>query len=59
LACYILGIALLTFSEIAASSKQIGFNDKWSLIFSLLVVMLTGTIALLKPENRGSRYRQA
>ena len=58
-AYYVLGIALLICSATAASAKQIGFPDPLPAILSLLVVILTGIIGLVKPDDRGSRYRQA
>jgi hypothetical protein len=58
-AYYILSFALVICSATAASSKQLGFSDWWSSILSVLVVILTGSLVLAKPDDRGSRYRQA
>jgi hypothetical protein len=58
-AYYTLGTLLFICSATAASAKQIGLPDRWSAIFSWLVVMLTAAIGFFKPEDRGSRYRQA
>src|ERR1700743_1144815 len=57
-AYYGLGILLIICSAIAASAPQIGIPDHGP-YFSLFVVILTGTIGLLSPEDRGTRYRQA
>jgi hypothetical protein len=56
---YILGTLLFICSATVASSKQFEFSPFWSGIFAWLVVILTAAIGFYKPEDRGSRYRQA
>jgi hypothetical protein len=59
LACCLLRFRHLICSGIAASSKQMGLPDRSAAIFSLLVVILTGTIGFIRPDDRQSRHRQA
>jgi hypothetical protein len=56
---YFLGSLLLVFAALAASATKIGLSEYCASIFSLLVVILTGSIGFYKPEDRASRYRQA
>ena len=56
---YVLGTLLFVCSATAASAKSLGLTDFWSAFFSWVVVILTAAIGFYKPDDRGSRYRQA
>ena len=56
---YILGTLLLIFSAVAASARQLGLPEQWASMCSLIVVILTGSLGLFKPDDHASRHRQA